>query len=169
MGKLSNMPSELSILLIIVAIFLVARMVHPGKSQQGEGLNGDSAPVIENDLLKVATFNIQTGKSLKGERDIQRSAQAISNADIVGVQEVYGAGWLNKLGLGASQTNSLANPAGFAHLFAATRYRWFREQRGNLLLSKLAVQNWRIEMLPDQSRKVHAILPLPNSTGRVSR
>ena len=147
------MSSELSILIIIVAIFLVARMVHPTKAQQGEGLSGDSLPFFEADVLKVATFNVQTGKSLDGERDIQRSAEALADADIAGVQEVYAAGWLNKLGAGSSQTDALAKPGGFAHLFAATRYRWFREQRGNLLLSKLAVQNWRIELLPDQSRK----------------
>ena len=147
------MSSELSILIIIVAIFLVARIVHPAKAQQGQGLSGDSMPFFQADVLKVATFNVQTGKSLNGKRDIQKSAQALAGADIVGVQEVYAAGWLNKLGLGSSQTDALANPGGFAHLFAATRYRWFREQRGNLLLSKLAVQNWRIEVLPDKSRK----------------
>jgi endonuclease/exonuclease/phosphatase family metal-dependent hydrolase len=147
------MSSELSIMIIMVAIFLVARMVHPGKAQQGEGLSGDSMPIFEADVLKVATFNVQTGKSLDGKRDIQKSAHALAGADIVGVQEVYAAGWMNKLGAGSSQTDALANPGGFAHLFAATRYRWFREQRGNLLLSKLAAQDWRIDVLPDQSRK----------------
>lgn len=150
---MSTMVGELSIVLIIIAIFLVARMVHPGKPQRAEHLNGNATPFIESDVLKVATFNVQTGKSLDGKRDINRSAQALSDADIVGVQEVYGAGWLNKLGVGSSQTISLASPGGFAHLFAATRYRWFREQRGNLLLSKLATQNWHIEMLPDKSSK----------------
>lgn len=147
------MTSELSILILIIAIFIIVRMVHPGKPQQGVGLNGSHSEIIQNDILKVATFNVQTGKSLEGIRDIQRSARVLSEVHIAGVQEVYGAGWLNKLGIGSSQTSSLANPGNFAHLFAVTRYRWFREQRGNLLLSKLPVQEWRIEMLPDQSRK----------------
>jgi len=147
------MTTELALILAALAIFVIARMVHPGKDQFGTQLHGPKIAVFDKDILRVASFNVQTGKSLEGQRDIQRAADVLENSDIAGVQEVYGMGWLAKFGFGQSQSEALAGGSGFQYLFAATRYRWFREQRGNLLLSKLPIREWRIKMLPDQSRK----------------
>lgn len=144
---------SVAIILGLLFVFILGRIVYPGKNQQGTNFIGNSANYVAKQYLTVATFNIQTGKSLQGQRDISRAAQLIAANDIVAVQEVYGAGWLNKLGFGSSQTQALAAAGGYRHLFAATRYRWWREQRGNLTLSKLSIDRWKIKMLPDRSRK----------------
>jgi endonuclease/exonuclease/phosphatase family metal-dependent hydrolase len=140
-------------LLVIVIALLMARTVYPAKNQSGHGFDGAARDNDDSEFLRVATYNIQTGKSLQGKRNIDASAEVLKTADLVAVQEVYGAGWLNRIGIGQDQTRALANTGGFMHLFAATRYRWFREQRGNTTLSKLPIGEWRILMLPDQSRK----------------
>lgn len=153
--------SNIAVVLLIIlaaALFIAARQVHPGKNQQGTefqgtGLNRHQVGLAQTDLLEVATFNVQTGKSEQGKRDIERSAVVLSDVHLAGVQEVYAAGWLRKLGFGKSQTEHLADRGGFNHLFAATRFRWFREQRGNAVLSKLPITSWQVLMLPDQSRK----------------
>ena len=126
---MSNLGLSL-LLLGPVLFFLIARRVYPAKNKLGTQFSGASLGASEPELLEVATFNVQTGKNDQGHRDISCSASVIANVTIAGVQEVYGAGWLNKLGFGKSQTEALAGFGGFSYLFSATRYRWFREQRG---------------------------------------
>jgi endonuclease/exonuclease/phosphatase family metal-dependent hydrolase len=134
-----------------MALALIARKPRPAADQQGQIINDQQSPITERPTLTIATYNIQTGKSLAGKRNIKHSAAVISEADIVGVQEVYAPKLLNKIGFGRSQSQVLAVVGRFGWLFCATRRRWMREHRGNLLLSKLPVSSWQIEMLPDQS------------------
>lgn len=145
----------LSITLCALIMFVFARNAKPACNQSGQTLNSRFATTTNHqpNTLSVASFNIQTGKSLAGKRDITASARVLASNDLVGVQEVYASGWLNRLGVGQSQTACLAQHGSFAYLFCATRRRWFREHRGNALLSKLAVSDWKIQMLPDQSGK----------------
>ncbi len=149
------MPSFVYGLLAIAVVVLIlfARGVQPGKNQKGEQFNNQADRAKNAHSFKVATFNVQTGKNLQGDRDINRAAMTLKDVDLAGVQEVYAAGWLNKLGFGMPQTQALAASANFAHLFAATRFRWFREQRGNAALSQLPIRGWEVRMLPDKSRK----------------
>ena len=147
------MRSLLILLVLAVALLSIARKPRPAFNQNGTHVDTSHAWSIPESVLTIASYNIQTGKDLYGERDISKSANLISQADIVGIQEVYAPSWLNKLGFGQAQSEVLAGTGRFGHLFAATRYRWFRENRGNLLLSKLPVERWIVIMLPDQSGK----------------
>lgn len=146
---------KLVIVAVILTALIAARKSRPAHDQDGKVLQHQPKPQDDADTthLRVATFNVQTGKSLHGKRDISRAATAIGNADLVGIQEVYAPSLLNRLGFGNSQTQSLAEAGGFGWLFCATRRRWLREHRGNALLSKLPIASWRIAQLPDQSGK----------------
>lgn len=144
---------------LLIAGLAWARKAMPAGNKSGLVLNDSekhsasaSAGVLP-EVLKVATFNIQTGKGNDGKRNIMASAQALKQVDLAGVQEVYAPSLLNLMGFGLPQTEVLAKHGGFSWLFCATRRRWLREHRGNALLSKVNVLNWRIEMLPDQSGK----------------
>jgi len=147
------------LLVFVVVLVLIARKARPAIDQHGHGLispPAQASPLASTeaqDVLRVATYNIQTGKSLAGKRDVSASAQVIAKADLVGVQEVYAPSILNSLGMGLSQSEQLAAIGRFDWLFCATRRRWFREHRGNAILSKLPVKDWRIKILPDRSRK----------------
>jgi len=147
------MGLKLALLIILISVVAWARKVTPAGNKKGVGINGEVSPDYSPSTLKVACFNIQTGKSNQGKRDISASAKTLQEVDLAGVQEVYAPSLLNLLGIGQAQTQALANRGGFAWLFCATRRRWLREHRGNALLSKLAILNWRTEMLPDQSGK----------------
>ena len=157
--------------------FLVIRKARPANNKVGHGFNAapdisdQSNPVHpialddtgeQEGVLKLATYNIQTGKNLQGKRDIHCSARVIASAHLVGVQEVYAPSWLNKLGFGLSQSEALAANGGFKWLFSATRLRWLREHRGNALFSKLPVGDWQVKMLPDQSGKSYRNLTIAN-------
>lgn len=141
--------------LIFFVVFLLLRKSKPAEAKEGSGLV-DNELVLKNqpkDVITVATFNIQTGKSLTGKRDIARSANTVKDADLVGVQEVYAPTLLNRIGFGICQTHYLAKIGKFAWLLSATKKRWLIEHRGNGLLSKLPISDWRVEILPDQSKK----------------
>ena len=141
------------IVLLLLALFAYARQVRPAIDQQGQAIHEPAVWLSEPQQLRVATFNIQGGKSLSGNRDISKSAEAVTQADIVGLQEVRAPGWFNKLGIGDSPIEVLATAGQFGYLFAAARYRWFREYHGNAILSKLPVLSWKSRMLPDQTGK----------------
>lgn len=147
------MLSKLIVLIIAVSVVLWARKSRPAGDQQGLTFNRPQLAQLNPEHLRVATFNIQTGKDINGKRDLRRSAELLSEVDVAGVQEVYAPTLINRLGIGRGQAPRIAALGNFSWLFCATRLRWLREHRGNLLLSKLAVSNWRIQMLPDQSGK----------------
>ena len=147
----------LKIILCLAALvfFAIARKAKPACDQNGQSIDQRFIDTSDPNKtsINVASYNIQTGKSLAGKRNINASADVVAKVDIAGIQEVYATSWLNRFGLGECQTHSLAKRGGFGFLFCATRRRWFREHRGNALLSKLSVLNWHIKMLPDQSGK----------------
>ena len=147
-------------LLIALAFFLIAKKSLPIPDRSGKEITKPSTLLAsaQEKLLKVATFNIQTGKSADGVRNINNAADLINDQHLVGIQEIYAPGWLNKLGLdmvgfGQSQLVELTKDKGFGYLLASTRRRWFREQRGNAVLSRLPIDQWRILNLPDYTGK----------------
>ncbi len=145
---------EFFISFCVIAALIWARKATPAGNKAGNTLHTEyltSKPTSNH--FTVATFNIQTGKSNDGKRDISASAALLKDVDLAGIQEVYAPSLLNLLGHGQQQTEHLAKRGGFAWLFCATRRRWLREHRGNALLSKLDVLNWQTTMLPDQSGK----------------
>lgn len=141
----------LIIVAFLISFYFIAYKARSASNQQGNKINPPKTgfAVHQSNEIVIATYNVQTGKNSKGQRDISRSAAIIQNADIVGIQEVYAATWLG----GKNQAQQLAEHGDFGWLFAATRRRWLREHRGNALLSKLPIKRWAIEMLPDQTGK----------------
>ena len=134
---------------ILLVLFYTAYKAKPAKNKSGLQIN--PAPKWHNtkSSITIGTYNIQSGKDVNGKRNIAGAALIIKDCDIVGIQEVYARTWL---GIPA-QAKQLAKPNQLGWLFAATRRRWFREHRGNALLSKVPVNNWKITMLPDQTGK----------------
>jgi len=149
--------SIIFLLLFFITLFIIARKPRPVKDKKGTKINNAKLNTPEDTFdkstLTVATFNIQTGKNTSGKRDISRSAEVIKNADLVGVQEVYTTNHLQAIGIGTSQTKALADAGNFNWLPCASQTRWFREHRGNLILSKLPISDWKIKQLPSRPGK----------------
>lgn len=130
--------------------FYIAYKTKPASNQAGTTI---TLPAVAWQTPKksfcIGTYNVQSGKDIHGKRDLTRAANVIQHCDVVGIQEVYAKGWLEKV----SQTQQLAESNQLGWLFAATRRRWFREHRGNALLSRIAVNSWTVKMLPDSTGK----------------
>jgi len=152
------------LLIIVVAIVAMARKSKPAYDKIGHQLFGLPKPEAEPTQLKVATFNIQTGKNLQGHRNLLASAKVMAKADLIGIQEVYAPSVANLMGIGLSQTQKLADYGKFGWLFCATRRRWLKEHRGNAILSRVPVGDWRVEMLPDQSNKSYRNMTVASVT-----
>ena len=147
------MVFKILITCFVIGLIAWARKATPAGNKQDSCFNNHYLKTSDSNILKVATFNIQTGKSNDGVRDINASASVLAKVDLAGIQEVYAPSLLNLLGIGKQQTEALAQTGKFAWIFNATRRRWLREHRGNAILSRIKVLNWRTEMLPDQSGK----------------
>lgn len=152
------MIAKLFLLVLIIGGLAWARKATPAHNKRGQGLldnhsGGHAQLSDEPNTIRVATYNIQTGKSDEGKRNLSASAGVLKGVDLAGVQEVYAPSLMNIFGFGLQQTEVLAQQGCFSWLFCATRRRWLREHRGNAILSKLKVHDWRVEMLPDQSGK----------------
>lgn len=145
--------ARLILIAIVIVALAAARKSKPGGNKVGHEIVALPGLESEPTQLKIATYNIQTGKDLHGRRNLKASADVIVDADLVGIQEVYAPSLSNLAGLGLSQTEKLASGGKFGWLFCATRRRWLREHRGNAILSRLPISDWRVEMLSDQSGK----------------
>lgn len=139
-----------------LVLFYIAYKARPAGNQTGNEINHPLSAHLEQpskQSLCIGTYNIQSGKDINGKRDLSRAADVIQNCDIVGIQEVYAQTWLGRLLGKGSQAQQLAEVNKMGWLFAATRRRWFREHRGNALLSKTSVKPWKVKMLPDNTGK----------------
>ena len=136
-------------LLLLLCLFACAYKATAQGASAGEHINPPAKWKSTKTVFTIGTYNIQTGKSLDGKRNISKSAEVIKNTDIAGLQELYAASWLGQ----KSHAQILAEHGAFGWLYAATRRRWFREHRGNALLSKFEVSEWYIEPLADFSGK----------------
>ena len=112
------------IIALVIALVLFARKSKPVNEKEGSKPEGVVDHSYQPELLNVATYNIQTGKSNDGKRNLTASAEVVSKADLVGIQEVYGTGFDGSFNTG--QTERLAKHGKFSWLFSATAMRWFR-------------------------------------------
>jgi endonuclease/exonuclease/phosphatase family metal-dependent hydrolase len=102
--------------------------------------------------LRIAAFNIHSGKGLDGRRDLKRIAAHLQAFDLVGLNEVDHEFPFES----TDQAAVLGKELKMASLYAPTERRWWHNHFGNGVLSRRAVT------------ACHAI-PLPGTQGRKFR
>ena len=101
--------------------------------------------------LRVASFNIHSGRNAAGELDLDRTAASLQGYDLIGLNEVRGAyGWQ-----AGDQAELLGRKLDMPWLFAPTTRRWFRDDFGNGLLCSLPVSQWQRVPLAGTRGKGH--------------
>lgn len=132
------------VLALVVALLWAAGVPRPKPAARGNGINPPARwRRHDNDPLVVSTFNIHGGKGVDGQRDVYRTAQIISGADVAALQEVRAA---RRFG-GSCQAEVIARANDKGWLFAPTQTRWFRDFRGNALITAFPVLEWHREPL----------------------
>jgi endonuclease/exonuclease/phosphatase family metal-dependent hydrolase len=137
-------PALLGVALCVVLYAAYASRRTPVEPQQGTGISwpNGSQPVPKS-RFRIATYNIRRGKGIDGVRDLNRTAQVLQEADLIGLNEVAGPSLWGQ----ADQVEQLSRALKTGWLFAPNQYRWHRYYFGNGLLSRLEVHGWTSEPL----------------------
>jgi endonuclease/exonuclease/phosphatase family metal-dependent hydrolase len=89
--------------------------------------------------LRVASFNIHSGRNAAGEFNLNRIAELLGGYDLVGLNEVRGAyQWQH-----GDQAEQLGRKLDMPWLFAPTTRRWLRDDFGNGALCSLPIVEWQ--------------------------
>ncbi len=126
---------------LIVALTWWAGLPRPKPAARGGGIHPPRRWREDDaESLVVATYNIHGGKGVDGRRDLARAAKMLRDADVAALQEV-------RAGAGGDQAAAIARVNNKGWLFAPTLTRWFRDVRGNALISAFPAAEWRREPL----------------------
>ncbi len=111
----------------------------PASAAAGVGLNGPAPTGVAQQYLRVASFNIHSGRDRQGRTNLERTARAIAEVDLVALYEVRSSGaWF-----GGDQAQWLGQRLGLAWLYAPSERRWGHNHWGNALLAGARVGAWR--------------------------
>lgn len=118
--------------------------------------------------LRLATFNIHGCRGRDGTRDLGAVADTIQEYDFVALQEAHGGLYAGR----PDQCAQLGERLQFASLFAPTERRWWRDNIGNGLLTRVPLSGWQRIPLPGTQdgrfrNLLLARLPLGETTVRV--
>lgn len=171
---------------VLLAVLAAGVVVWQGaQRQRGDpkvGLRLNPAPASGNDAaattrpapafastgrIRVASFNIQSGRGLDDRQDLSRTARLLGSFDLIGLNEVQGH--TLRFRAPPNQAEELAGLLGMPWLFAASERRWWRDDFGNGLLCTLPVAHWSIQPLPGARESgfrnlIHARVRLDEST-----
>ncbi len=89
--------------------------------------------------LRVACFNIHTGRGTDGREDLDRIARLLQGFDLVGLNEVRGPYWWEF----SNQAYLLAERLHADWLFAPAERRWLYGEFGNGVLARLPCTSWQ--------------------------
>jgi endonuclease/exonuclease/phosphatase family metal-dependent hydrolase len=89
--------------------------------------------------LRVATFNIHSGRNAAGDYNLEKTAAVLKGFDLIALNEVRGTSVFNDV----DQAQLLGQKLNMQWLFAPTENRWGHEHFGNGLLSAVSVMDWR--------------------------
>lgn len=87
---------------------------------------------LPTDTLRIASYNIHSGKGSDGQVDLRRIAADLQDVDVAGLYEVA----CPLRSLGVDQSFDLADSLHLGSAFLPTECRWWRDHLGNAVLAK---------------------------------
>ena len=99
--------------------------------------------------IRVMTYNVQSGKDLAGDRDIQHAIRTIrqENPDILGLNEVQHRTRLCPDG--CCQAEAIAEALGYPFFYFGRSIDFLDGQYGNALLSRFPIRTAEVLAIPD--------------------
>ncbi len=145
-------PAVAAVFALVIAAAVVEGAVHHTcPPAEGGSLASSPAEGVSTPRLRIASFNIHGCRNEQGESNLDRTAEALQDFDLIGLNEVHGAwSWQR-----ADQAELLGRQLGLPWLFAPTTRRWWRDDFGNGLLCRLPVSRWKRVPLPGTRSKGH--------------
>lgn len=147
------MVTTLIILVIAGVVLLLGYASVPQRAEPASGAGEPGshlAAAPDPGWFTLGTYNIHGAKGRDGVRDLARTAGVIGTTRIVALQEVR-AGWLG------NQVRELGDAVDLGGIFAPALRRWFRDYRGNGLLSAYPIRKWQTFTLPNVAGRRYRI------------
>ncbi len=137
---------------VVGALLVDGNRIRPTGPAEGLGLNGAILPSRPAGSIRLATYNIRRGLGQDNRRDMDRTAQALTHFDLIGLNEV-----------GPNQAQTLGEKLKQNWLYAPTEVRWWHEDFGNGLLSRVSISHWTRTPLPtgDGGCRNYVLLEMP--------
>ncbi len=140
---------------LIVPVILLSWIKFPALAGRGATIFSSSRCLAGSDsILRIASYNIHRAKGTDHIRDLSRVADNLVGLDLLALQEVAGP----MVWGGENQASRLAGRLGLGWLYAPTRYRAFKPDVGNALLSKRWITDWQYQPLPTTQGSARNIL-----------
>lgn len=131
--------------IVVLLVFLCGYSRWPTGPASGEGLSGELPRLTPaRTSYRFATFNMHSGVGGDDVPNLGRTIDAVADTDFCALQEVRGYLY----GPAANQAQELALATHRAWLFAPTERRYWHDEFGNALLSRLPVGDWTRIGLP---------------------
>lgn len=139
------------VVIVVLLAFLLwgaAYIAHPAPAATGVPMTvPPPAGVAASERLRIGSYNIHGGRDEHRHANLERVARVVAGADLVALQEVHGPTHYGT----PDQASRIARAVSAGVLFSPARRRWFRDYRGIALLTRLPLEYWRREPLPDIS------------------
>ena len=136
----------LVVIVLAIIVWRASLRSHAGPAV-GKKFNTSTTNVpatLPTKTLRLATFNIHSGRGTDNRTDLDRIAGQLQNVDLVGLNEVRGAEWFGK----SNQACILGEKLSMPWLFAPTEMQWGRADFGNAALCRLPIDGWLRIPLP---------------------
>jgi endonuclease/exonuclease/phosphatase family metal-dependent hydrolase len=125
--------------LTVAGVLLWGYIPTPTGPAAGTVISGSALRATTRPTLRVATFNIHSGRNVGGEYNLEKTAAVLKGFDLIALNEVRGTSVLNDV----DQAQLLGQKLNMQWLFAPTEHRWGHEHFGNGVLSAVSVMDWR--------------------------
>ncbi len=114
---------------------------------QGRSLQKEAhtfAPITRSSHIRVASFNMHSGRGASGKEDLALAAKTAQGFDLVGYQEVYAS----PRPATPPQIGFIGQNLGQAWLFAPSERQYWGDRFGNAVTTNLPVHDWQRDPLP---------------------
>src|SRR5258705_4338663 len=121
--------------LLVAAVGLWGYLPTPTGPAAGTVISGSTVRSTTRPTLRVATFNIHSGKNVAGQFSLDKTTAVLKGFDLIALNEVRGKSVFNDV----DQAQVLGEKLNMQWLFAPTENRWWHEHFGNGVLSAVSV------------------------------
>jgi len=125
-------------LLLAAAVGLWGYVPTPTPPVAGTVLYGSAMRPTTRPTLRVATFNIHSGRNEAGQFNLDKTAAVLKGYDLIALNEVRGKSVFNE----TDQAQLLGQKLSMQWLFAPTENSLLDEHFGNGVLSAVSVMDW---------------------------
>src|SRR4029077_10773725 len=113
-------------ILLVAGVLLWGYLPTPTAPAAGTTLYGSSIHATTRPVLRVATFNIHSGKNSAGQFSLDKTASVLKGFDLIALNEVRGKAILQDV----DQAQVLGEKLNMQWLFAPSENRWWHESFG---------------------------------------